>query len=119
MICFFANHNGGDIRLDLCIHTTDASAKEYTDQWFDEDMEYQYFTPVSPVQLGGLHGYHAMYASSIKDRGTQHYACFLENSLQEDAHCVLEFVIECKNIEINSVIQMPEIQALINSIKGE
>lgn len=118
-ICFYINHNGGDIRLDVCIHATGATAKEYADEWFKEEYEYLYFMPLSPIQIGGLHGYYAMYASSIKNRRTQHYACFLENNLQGDDHYVLELVIECKQIEIQAVMQKPEILDLLNSIKGE
>lgn len=119
MICFYGNHNGGDIRIDLCIHPTDSSAKDYTDDWFKEEMEYLYLTPVSPITRGGLHGYHAMYDSGIEDRNTQHYACFLENDLQGEEHYILELVIECKHIEIQEVMQMTEIQDLLSSIKGE
>lgn len=119
MICFYGNHKGGDIRIDLCIHPTDSSAKEYADDWFKEEMEYLYITPVSPITRGGLQGYHAMYDSGIEDRNTQHYACFLENDLQSKEHYVLELVIECKHIEIREVMQMTEIQDLLYSIKGE
>lgn len=119
MICFYSNHNGGDIRLDICIHDTDASAKEYADDWLKEEYEYLYLTPISPVQKNGLHGYHTMYASSIENRDTQHYACFMENDLHGDDHCVLELVIECKHIDIQEVMQMQSVQNMITSIKGE
>ena len=119
MICFFKNVNDSEIRVDLCIYQDEATAQKYTEEWFNEDYEYRYFAQISPVEIGGLHGFHAMYASGISGRNNEYYACFLENDLLGDDHYILEFHIDCNNLSIQKVMQMPEIQKLLSSIKAE
>lgn len=119
MICFFKNVDDSEIRVDVCIYQDEASAQKYTEEWFNEDYEYRYFTPISPVELGGLHGFHAMYASSITGRSNEYYACFVENDLPGDDHHMLEFHIDSNNLSIQKVMQIPEIQKMLSSIKAE
>lgn len=119
MICFFKSVDDSEIRVDLCIYQDEATAQKYTADWFNDDFEYQYFSPISPISLGGLHGFHAMYASSITSRNNEYYTCFLENELPGNEHCILEFHIDCNNLSIQKVMQMPEIQKLLSSIKAD
>lgn len=117
MVSFSFDPEKYDIIIDVLIHDTDTTAKEFTDSWFAEDENYDYILPISPVQYGGLSGYHALYRSCKEKGSAEHYAAFLENGDVGEDNLVLELTIDCRDIGIEDAIKRPEIKALIESIR--